>query len=183
MHGKISNSLIVIENGQLSTYSLDDRLEWEIGRPSKDNRPDIRLCSTTVSRKHGRFHNMDGIWYYVDYNGKNGTVYNGKHITAGLNGRIKPVIVSDGDIFVFGGGNEAVINCKTIWAMFSTRYFGERWRVTDTKGYTNIVFTDGRQETKFENPSIGTVISNDNGIAIYMGDITYITGEIRLIEG
>lgn len=182
MRGKKSNNLIVIENGQLNTYLLDDRLVWEIGRPSKDNEPDIRLYSTTVSRKHGKFQNMDGIWFYLDYNGKNGTVYNEKHISSGLNGRVKPIMLSDGDIFVFGGGDEAVINCKTIWAMFSTRYFDERWRVVDTKGYTSIALTDGNQIVRFEKPPRGTVIERANGIAIYMGDITYIVGEISLIE-
>ena len=64
MNGKKSrngNQLIVIENGQLSTYTLDDRLVWEVGRASKDNLPDIRLHSETVSRKHGKFQNIDGI--------------------------------------------------------------------------------------------------------------------------
>ena len=41
---KISNTLIIIENGQLSTYSLDDKLSWEVGRPSKDNFPDIKYA-------------------------------------------------------------------------------------------------------------------------------------------
>ena len=72
MRGKKGNSLVVIENGQLTTYSLDDRVTWEVGRPSKENIPDIKLHSATVSRQHGRFQNMDGIWFYVDRMGKNG---------------------------------------------------------------------------------------------------------------
>ena len=107
MHGKNGNSLIIIEKGQLTAYTLDDRNVWEIGRPSKGNIPDIKLHSTTVSRKHGKFQNMDGVWFYVDYNGKNGTVYNQKHINPGINGRMKPVMLYDGDILVFGGGDDA----------------------------------------------------------------------------
>ena len=55
MHGKVNNNLIVIENGQLNMQMLDDRLAWELGRQSKDYKPDIKLYSTTVSRRHGLF--------------------------------------------------------------------------------------------------------------------------------
>ena len=78
MNGRIMNNLIVIENGMLSTYQLDDKNVWEVGRTCKDNVPDIKFHSSTVSRKHGRFQNMDGVWFYIDGNGKNGTVYNDK---------------------------------------------------------------------------------------------------------
>lgn len=180
MHDKNRNNLIVIENGQLRTYMLDDKLIWEVGRPSKDNQPDIKLHSATVSRRHGRFRNMDGIWFYVDNNGKNGTVYNEKHIETGLNGRVKPIMLSDGDIFIFGGGREAVINQKTVWAMFSTHYYDACWRVVETKEQTNFIFSDGQKKTTLRNPVKGTVVEEDGGLAIYMGDITYLTGDIRL---
>ena len=181
MNGKKGNSLIIIENGQLRTYFLDDRLTWEVGRPSKDNQPDIKLYSATVSRKHGRFQNMDGIWFYLDNNGKNGTVYNNKHIKAGLNGRVKPVMLKDGDVFIFGGDEQAVINCKTIWAMFSTHGCEEHWRVTDTKGYTELAFTNGEKVTRYEKPAKGTIVKQGDAIAVYMGDITYLSGEISVI--
>ena len=181
MHGKKGNSLVVIENGQLTTYTLDDKVAWNVGRPSKDNMPDIKLHSATVSRKHGKFQNMDGMWFYMDYIGKNGTVYNGKQITPGIRGRVKPVTMKNGDILIFGGGGEAVINSKTIWAMFSERQFTERWRVENTKGWSRLSFTDGKQSTVMENPEKGTVITKDDGIAIYMGDITYLVGDIAVM--
>ena len=180
MNGKKGNNLIVIENGQLRTYSLDDRLTWEVGRPSKDNQPDIKLYSSTVSRKHGKFQNMDGIWFYLDNNCKNGTVYNNKHIKAGINGRVKPVMLKDGDVFIFGGNEQAVINCKTIWAMFSTQGSEAPWRVIDTKGYTELAFTNGEKTARYERPAKGTIVKQDNAMAIYMGDITYLLGEISV---
>jgi pSer/pThr/pTyr-binding forkhead associated (FHA) protein len=182
MSGRLNNNLIVIENGQLNTYMLDDKLVWEIGRPSVDNQPDIKLYSSTVSRKHGVFRNIDGIWFYIDNNGKNGTVYNDKHICSGLNGRVKPVMLSDGDIFVFGGGDKAVINYKTVWAMFSTRYYEGRWRVIDTKNKTSFEFISGDKNTRFENPAKGMVVSAEDGIAIYMGDVTYAIGNMVLAD-
>lgn len=181
MYNKISNSLIVIENGQLNAYQLDDKLSWEVGRPSKDNHPDIKCYSTTVSRKHGKFQNMDGIWFYLDHNGKNGTVYNKKRITTGLKGRVKPIMVSDGDIFVFGGGEEEIINSKTIWALFSTKQFDGEWRAIDTSGYTQLAVTDAEKTTRLNYPIKGEVIEKEYGMAIYMGDITYLTGDISVM--
>ncbi len=181
MRGKDKNNLIVIENGCISSYSLDDRLVWELGRSSRDSKPDIRLHSATVSRRHGKFQNMDGIWFYIDYRGKNGTVYNDKHITAGLNGRVKPIMLKDGDVFVFGGGEEAVISCKTIWAMYSRKDFAGRWRVEDTKGLSKVCFTDGVDTTIMQNPAKVTIVEKSDGMAIYMGNITYLYGDISVM--
>lgn len=181
MLGKKGNSLVVIENGQLTTYSLDDKVRWEVGRLSKESAPDIKLHSTTVSRKHGRFQNMDGVWFYVDGLGKNGTVYNGKHVTPGLRGKVKPITLNNGDVLIFGGGEEAIINSKTIWTLFSERMFEERWRVEDTKGLSRLSFTDGNQATVYEEPAKGTVIEKEDGIAIYMGDVTYLVGNIAVM--
>lgn len=180
-HGRKGNNFILIENGQISSYVLDDRNMWKIGRPSKDNIPDIKLHSATVSRRHGKFQNMDGVWFYLDNNGKNGTVYNHKHLSTGLNGRIKPVMLNDGDTFVFGGGEEEVINCKTIWGMFITRTFDEDWRVVDTKGYDRLQFILGDKIITMNTPEKGLVIEKENGIAIYMGDLTYLIGDMQVV--
>lgn len=181
MHGRKENNLILIENGQIFSYALDDKNSWEVGRPSKDNLPDIKLHSSTVSRKHGKFQNMDGVWFYLDHKGKNGTVYNHKHLSAGLNGRIKPVMLNDGDTFVFGGGEEEVINCKTIWAMFVTKSFDGEWRVVDSKGYEKLQFISGEGSTTMDVPAKGFVLERETGIAIYMGDLTYLIGDIEVI--
>lgn len=182
MHGKLSNNLIVIENGQLSVYALDDKLVWAVGRPSNSNQPDIKLHSATVSREHGKFQNMDGIWFYIDNNGKNGTVYNDKHIQAGINGRVRPIMLRDGDVFVFGGGNETVINSKTIWAMYRAYQFDTHWRVADTKGMSTLEFFDGENSIQYQNPKKGTTVSYNDGMAIYMGDITYLSGRMSVVK-
>lgn len=181
MNGRNGNSLIVIENGILTTYELDNKNTWELGRTSKDNVPDIRLHTLTVSRKHGTFQNTDGVWFYLDHNGKNGTVYNGNHIDPGLKGRVRPVMLSDGDVFVFGGSKEeAVINGKTVWAMFMSHSLEDCWRVVDTKGLEEMGFDDGHSVSRFHNPDKGTVVEKDYGIGIYMGDVTYLNGDMEL---
>ena len=117
----------------------------------------------------------------MDKNGKNGTVYNKKDLEAGIRGRIKPVLLSDGDVFVFGGGDEEVINCQTVWAMFSTNYYEDSWRVVDTKGWEKMIFECSEGTTRLENPDKGTVVEKKDGIAIYMGNITYLAGDMELV--
>lgn len=180
MRNEKGNCLVVIENGKLTTYLLDNKISWAVGRSSKENMPDINLHSLTVSRQHGFLRNIDGIWFYVDGMGKNGTVYNGKHIKPGLRGNVKPITMNHGDILIFGGGEEPIINSKTIWAMFLERTFDENWRVEDTKGYISLSFTCGNQTTVYEKPAKGMVIEKENGIAIYMGNITYLIGDMEV---
>lgn len=176
----MSNRLIVIEKGVLSTYLLDDKIAWEVGRNSKENKPDIAVYSPTVSRRHGKFQNIDGVWFYIDNKSKNGTIYNDKLLTADRRGRIKPVLIEDGDTFIFGGGENPVVNSKTIWAMFTTSQIESEWRVVDTKGCSNIKICSEFDETAMSNPSKGTVVRKDDGIVIYMGDITYAMGEVSV---
>ena len=179
MNVKKGNSLILIENGQIKSYDLDDKNTWEIGRPSKDNNPDIKLSSLLVSRRHGKLRNMDGTWFYVDYYAKNGTFLNNRHLTTGLGGRVKPVILKDGDTFVFGGGKDGVINCKTVFGMFVTEKFDEKWKTIDSRGYENASFILNGKETPYMKLIKGTVIKENDGIGIYMGDLTYLIGNVE----
>ena len=173
-----NNNLVVIENGQLSVYELDGKLSWEIGRLSKQNKPDIGLHSLTISRKHGKFENMDGLWFYIDYQGKNGTVYNNRKVTGGIHGRVRPLMLKDGDVFVFGG---PVVSENTAWVLYSQNQMSVHWRVEDTKGLPLLSLAEGSSITTLNNPALGTVIKKQNSIAIYMGNITYLCGNISLL--
>ena len=113
------NKLIVMDQGSRKVYNLDYRLEWSFGRASKNAVPDICVNSLSVSRRHGSFQNADGYWYYLDYKGKNGTLYNGKPVTAGLGGRIKPILLTEGDVFIFGTGGNIRYDDRTVWAVFT----------------------------------------------------------------
>jgi pSer/pThr/pTyr-binding forkhead associated (FHA) protein len=176
-----SNNLILIENSSISEYKLDNKQIWEIGRPSKDNNPDIKLHSITISRKHGKFENMDGLWFYIDYNGKNGTYYNHKHIDAGKNGSLNPILLSNEDVFVFGAGSEESLDERTIYGIFLERDFGEIWRVKDSKDYKELTFKSTDEEIRLTKPQKGEVVSRSKGMAIYMGDLTYMIGDMEVI--
>lgn len=174
------NQLIVIENGLLTTYCLDDKPVWELGRGSSEFRPDIRLHALTVSRKHGRFQNIEGCWYYVEYDVKNRTRYNDQFIRRGLGGRVRPVMLQNGDALVFGGGENGRLDSRTVWALFSTRCRKEPWRVVDTRNAQLLTFSDGRDVVRLDKPPKGTVIEQEEGLGIYMGDLSYLCGKTAL---
>lgn len=176
----MNNVLIVIENKKINLYALDEREMWKVGRPHKDNVPDIQLTDHSVSRKHGVFQCIDGYWFYIDNNKKNGTVCNGKHIEAGYGGRIKPVMLKDGDTFVFGCNTDASINQTTSWAIYLSQGYDAGCRVADTSGVNTVVLTDGEETESISNPKTGTVVKHSQGMAIYMGDITYLLGSMRI---
>ena len=91
-------------------------------------------------------------------------------------------MLEHGDVFVFGGSKEEVINCKTVFGLFLTEEFEDGWRIVDTKDYGKIKFITDDKITTRENPKKGMVIHTNYGIAIYMGSLTYLTGNIE-IEG
>ena len=182
MSASKGNTLIIIENGQISIVRLDDRTEWTIGRENPQNMPDIILHTPTVSRNHGYFMNRSGHWVYYDKYGKNGTVYNKEHLKPGIGGKAKFRMLEDGDVFIFGGLDEKALPSKTVWAIFSEYFYGDKWSSVDTKDLGIITLSDGKSTRKMEWPQIGDVLRMDDGIAIYMGDTTYLAGEIRLIR-
>lgn len=176
----MNNVFVLLENRKMTIYELDERESWEIGRSSKDNEPDIKLYSPLVSRRHGKLQMIDGFWFYLDYNKKNGTLYNDNHIYAGLNGRLRPVMLEDGDRLVFGSRKKEGISDKTAWGLYiSKNQIGET-KIADTRGCNQVIFSDGQNTSSIEKPQAGTVVKFQNGIGIYMGDITYLLGSIDI---
>lgn len=177
-----SGNLIMIENGHLEEISLEGKNVWEVGRPTEDSHPDICMHTRTVSRRHGKFKNIGGCWVYVDYNTKNGTVRNNKRIRPNKSSKASPVpvMLGEGDTFIFGSGDDGLICPKTVWATFTMKHFPGGWRVIDTKNMHRLVFVDGEKAIKQEQLVRGTVLSGTYGMAIYMGDITYLTGNVSV---
>ncbi len=176
----MNSVFVLLENRKMSIYELNGKDSWEIGRPSSDNEPDIKLYAPSVSRKHGKLQMTDGIWFYLDYNKKNGTLYNSRHIDAGINGRIRPVILEDGDVLQFGCRKNEGITDRTTWGMYLTKDYDGITRVEDTKGKNRYTFSDGQNTSTIENPQTGTVIKMQNGLGICMGDTVYLLGTIEL---
>ena len=173
---EIRSRLIIIEQGELKVYHLDDKAVWEIGRASKESSPDIELFTPTISRPHGSFKNKGGLWIYSDYCKLNGTTYNGTYLTETNNHKL----LEDGYVLIFGGHGRAVINSQTVWGLYLKRQINEEYCVKDTSKARILRFTDGVTITKFVRPEKGTVVDKGTGLAIYMGELTYLIGDIGL---
>lgn len=114
----MSNILIVSDCGSVNMYDLDMQEAWSVGRKTSTQTSDISLSLPIISRQHGSFQNIDGIWFYYDKKSENGTIYNGKMIKSGLRDRIKPVQLNYGDKLIFGGDEGEEISNQNAWAMF-----------------------------------------------------------------
>jgi pSer/pThr/pTyr-binding forkhead associated (FHA) protein len=178
---KKSNQLIVVEPNRLKAYSLDDKLVWEVGRPSQNNNPDIRMHAATVSRQQGWIRNINGVWFYAERKGKNGTFRNGKPVTCGIGGRIKPLLLKHGDVMLFGAGSEPVVDPRTVMTVFLEQCPEGTWRAEGTAASRKLLFTDGEQSLTLNKPAMGSFIELEKGIAIYMGEITWLLGDITVI--
>lgn len=91
-------TIIIMENGKARYYGLGAQARMTIGRATAQNAPDIPLTSPIAGRNHGEFVYISNQWFYCDKGSRNGTFYNGKKINAGLNGRVRPVMLQDGDV-------------------------------------------------------------------------------------
>jgi len=173
-------NLIVIENGRIETYFLDNRQKWLIGRAGSESRPDIELQSKTVSRRQGELRLVGTSWMYRDCCGKNGTILDGKRIRPRQTGSIPHIELEDGDVFIFGSGDSGAINSETVWALYTTKDVDDEWRTVDTSGYDKIRFKCRNFMTEAKNPEKGFYVIKDDGAAIYMGGRTYLSGYMEL---
>ena len=68
-----SANLVVLEDGAVRSYPLNENQIWKIGRKNPESENDIELESKIVSRKHGQIQSVDGDWLYIDNGCMNGT--------------------------------------------------------------------------------------------------------------
>jgi pSer/pThr/pTyr-binding forkhead associated (FHA) protein len=176
------NRFVTIEGGRIEVFDLDNRRCWYLGRPSPGNDPDIKFQSTMVSRKHGRLENVDGLWFYFDGYGRNGTLFNWKHLAPGIQGRSVPMMLEDGDCLVFGCGENSQITSKSPLGFFTENEASSEWKKLDSKYYHRIFFKDTIRTQAFEEPEPGTIVKSADGIGIYMGDYSFACGDMK-IEG
>ena len=50
----------------------------------------------------------------------------------------------------------------------------------DTRNAQLLTFSDGRDVVRLEKPLKGTVIEQEDGLGIYMGDLSYLYGKTAL---
>lgn len=131
-------NLVVLEQGTVRCYGLDSRNRWTLGRVTKQNTPDIPITSPIASRKHGEFIMIDGQWFYCDQGSLNGTLYNGAKIQSGLNRRVRPIMLENGDILRIDRNEANKTDPRGVWMLFSTKSISGQWRYYPFAGKSSV---------------------------------------------
>lgn len=137
-------TLVVLEERKIRNYDLGKRHKWTFGRECPENYPDIAVYSPIVGRKHGEFLCINEEWFYIDQGSRNGTWHNGKKISLGLNGKVRPVMLNDGDILRVDADNLDTPDGRGIWIFFTTTNIAGTWENYSFLGKDKI--TVGRDE-------------------------------------
>ena len=138
-----SANLVVLEDGAVRSYPLNENQIWKIGRKNPESENDIELESKIVSRKHGQIQSVDGEWYYIDNGSLNGTYYNGSKIKANDHGEFDAVKLSNGDILRIDSDSLDYPEERGVFFLFTTEGIGNQWK-TVTLNKKEISF--GRNE-------------------------------------
>lgn len=139
-------SLVVLEQGQVRRYELEGKECWSIGRTATGNVPDIPLSSPIASRTHGEIILVDSEWFYFDRGSLNGTLYNGTKVKKGLNDRICPVMLKNGDVLQIDRSNADKADPRGVWMLFSTENIPGEWAYYSLSGRsTTVIGRDSAQ--------------------------------------
>ena len=90
--------IIIKEHGNERNIILDDRARWTFGRKAGKWEPDISVSAAYVSRMHGEFCCINGVWMYFDRGSSNGTYVNGRILKPGIGGSVRPHVLQNGDV-------------------------------------------------------------------------------------
>ena len=131
-------NLVVLEQGRIRCYGMDSKARWTMGRVAAGNTPDIPLTSRIVSRMHGEFILIDGQWFYCDLGSRNGTLHNGVKIRSGLNKRVRPVILENGDILRIDRSEVSRSDPRGVWMLFSTESICGEWNYYSFVGKSSV---------------------------------------------
>ncbi len=141
--------LIIIDNGFARQIRLDrGEGQWRLGRQNSGTFPDIPLSSAFVSKEHGIFRLVQGVWTYEN-NPENrfGTWYNseplGRAAEEGRGGMGQRTL-RDGDALTIRAGKETVMllyrehPLEGKWTAFRTEGSEERIYVGSNPDYCSI---------------------------------------------
>lgn len=120
-------NFIVLENGFVRSFPLDERRIWSLGRIVPGTEPDIPFNSKIVSRSHGRLISVDGDWYFEHLSRTNGTYHNGIKINYSDDNASRTVKLKDGDILRIDSDDFDKPEARGVWMMYSKECIGNRW--------------------------------------------------------
>lgn len=129
------NSLVIMEDMQITNINLDGKEAWTAGRAATGNTVDIPLRSVIASRSHGIFKKFGSEWYYIDDpQNKNGTFYNGRKIPRPNPGTKSRVKLRNGDVLRIDNDDLSQPDQRGIWMLYTTDYVGGQWQYFSLEG-------------------------------------------------
>ena len=167
------NNLVVIEDGAATVYFLDDKLQWVVGEPSKENNTDIAFGTGIENKQYGIFRNIDGFWFYQNYVDKHKVILNGRRILEEQADEL--IILEDGDVFCFCITNGEI--SKKVWVVYLMNYFECGWQIINACVLQKSEFIEEKEDSCISR--IGKIIRLNKGIAICLGEYVWFSGEIR----
>lgn len=131
--------LVIMEGNNISTFPLDSRSEWRLGRSSGAAEDGlIGLHSPIVSKYHAQLRKSSGSWYYIDNPGNtNGTMYNGKKIYSPQGAPVN-VRLFEGDVLRIDN-HSSHSNANAVLMMFTTASLENHWSRLAIHGKQSVV--------------------------------------------
>lgn len=124
---------VVMFEGKVTEYELEQKNRWLVGRPWPGNTPadtpDIPLYSQIAGRKQGEFAQMDGRWYYINRSKTNPTLYNNAPIEDGMGGRPNPVQLRNGDTLRVDFPESGKYDKRGVLILFTTDESEGEWKL------------------------------------------------------
>jgi len=96
-----------------------------LGRKSRSTNPDIDVKIMSVSRFHGEFTLVNGVYYYEDKGSTNGSIHNGIRMKA-----LQPEALRDGDVIKIHGEEDTESEYDVV-IIYSTGYVDSYFRELD----------------------------------------------------
>ena len=128
--------LVVMEGDSVSSFPLEGRSEWTLGRAESSATPGvIPLRSPVVSRFHGKFSKNRGRWFYLNNPGNtNGTILNGVLIPKSSG----PVSLYDGDVLRIDKAGAADSARNAVLMLFTTGTEDGVWERRSIQGKSSV---------------------------------------------
>jgi len=164
-------TLLILERGkpvQIITLNGDMRL----GREDSETHSDITLRSSIVSRNHGDFSYVDGVYYYKDNNSLNGTFLNGKKMEPYNERGTRSIALHDGDVLRIDRRTLNNPHSEAVEMIFSTIFSpDDKWSQFPLQGKSEVNI--GREVSGIQLPDFmvsrhhATLKRSDNNWTIY----------------
>ena len=137
---------------------------------------DIAIRSRIVSKRHGKFVEMNGEYYYNDEGSLNGTLLNGVQIGCGHYVRSQPYHLENGDVIRIAVP-DAIDNPENVMMIFSENMaLNSRWQYIDISAKPTHELEIGRGVPK------GELNINNNRVSRSHAKIVYWTDRVFVVD-